>query len=105
MIRVLDGLPPDSFVALITMGHSTDYPLLRHALKTREFPYLAVLGSKVKRIKMEAELREEGFDPVRAKEFLCPIGEDYGKNAPSEIAISIAADLLRHRQQVYGPKV
>jgi xanthine dehydrogenase accessory factor len=54
---------------------------------------------------MEAELREEGFDPVRAKEFLCPIGEDYGKNAPSEIAISIAADLLRHRQRVFGPKV
>ena len=105
MIRVMDTLPAETFVAMITMGHSTDYPLLRHALKTRSFPYLAVLGSKVKRIKMEAELREDGLDPTRAKEFLCPIGEDYGKNAPSEIAISIAADLLKHRQQVFGPKV
>ncbi len=104
MTSVMDALPDETFVAMITMGHSTDYPLLRHALKTRTFPYLAVLGSKVKRIKMEAELREEGLAPDRAKEFLCPIGEDYGKNAPSEIAISIAADLLRHRQRVFGPK-
>ena len=53
---------------------------------------------------MEAELREDGLEPGRSKEFLCPIGEDYGKNAPSEIAISIAADLLRHRQKVFEPK-
>jgi xanthine dehydrogenase accessory factor len=105
LIPVMDDLSPDTFVAMITMGHSTDFPLLRHALQTKEFPYLAVLGSKVKRIKMEAELRNEGFDPERSRAFLCPIGEDFGKNAPAEIAISIAADLLKHRLRVFAPKV
>ncbi len=104
LVSVMDTLAPDTFVAMITMGHATDYPLLRHALKTRDFPYLAVLGSRVKRIKMEAELREDGIDPERSKAFFCPIGEDYGKNAPAEIAISIAADLLRSRARLFSPK-
>jgi xanthine dehydrogenase accessory factor len=102
MITVLDQLPNDSFVCMITMGHSTDYPLLKRALETRQFPYLGVLGSKVKRIKMEAELRESGMDSARTKEFFCPMGEDYGKNSPAEIAISIAAQLLQVRREFFG---
>jgi xanthine dehydrogenase accessory factor len=101
MGTVMDQLPDDTFVCMITMGHSTDYPLLERALKTRQFPYLGVLGSKVKRIKMESELREAGLDPEKAKQFLCPIGEDYGKNSPAEIAVSIAADLLKNRRDYF----
>jgi xanthine dehydrogenase accessory factor len=98
MPAVLRGLPDDTFVAMITMGHSTDYPLLLEALKHRKFPYLGVLGSRVKRIKMDADLRTEGFSQVQIESYRCPIGEDYGKNTPAEIAISIAADLLRSRR-------
>ena len=102
MLPVLDELPDDTFVCMITMGHSTDYPLLKRALETRRFPYLGVLGSKVKRIKMESELRESGMNITRTKEFFCPMGEDYGKNSPAEIAISIAAQLLQVRREFFG---
>lgn len=98
MPAVLRELPEDTFVAMITMGHATDYPLLLEALKTRRFPYLAVLGSRVKRIKMDADLRALGFSESELASYRCPIGEDYGKNTPPEIAISVAADLLCARR-------
>ena len=100
MTGVLKTLPPDSFVAMITMGHATDYPLLVEALKEHSFPYLAVLGSRVKRIKMDADLRAAGFTAEKIGSYRCPIGEDYGKNTPAEIAISIAADLLWARRDL-----
>jgi xanthine dehydrogenase accessory factor len=98
MVAVLDTLPSDTFVAMITMGHSTDYPLLLRALTAHEFPYVGVLGSRVKRIKMDADLREARMSEERIRFYRCPIGEDYGKNTPAEIAISIAADLLMARR-------
>jgi xanthine dehydrogenase accessory factor len=100
MVEVLKTISADSFVAMITMGHSTDYPLLVEALRSRDFPYLAVLGSRVKRIKMDADLRDAGFPVEKIRSYRCPIGEDYGKNTPAEIAISIAADLLRARRDL-----
>ena len=101
----LKKLPGDAFVVLVTMGHSTDFPILRAALERGSFPYLGVLGSRVKRIKMDAELRELGFSEDQIKSYECPMGEDYGKNTPPEIAISIAASLLRSRQAHFQERV
>ncbi len=100
MVPMIDELAPDSFVAIITMGHATDYPLVKRALETREFPYLGVIGSKVKRIKINADLIASGLDPARVESFHCPMGEDYGKNDPAEIAISIAAQMLAFRRDL-----
>jgi xanthine dehydrogenase accessory factor len=38
-----------------------------------------------------------GLTPERAENFFCPIGEPIGSNHPHEIALSIAAQLLRVR--------
>ena len=103
MVPVIDELKPDCFVAIITMGHATDYPLVKRALETREFPYLGVIGSKVKRIKINADLLAAGFTPAKIESFHCPMGEDYGKNDPSEIAISIAAQMLSIRREFMAP--
>ena len=87
-------LNESDFVILMTMGHSTDLPILAEILKTKSLPYLGVIGSKAKRNVIEKELAELGID---SKEFICPIGEDIGSNSPSEIAISITAQLLKYR--------
>jgi len=103
MVSVVRELPEDSFVAIITMGHATDYPILREALMHRRFPYLGVIGSKVKRIKIDSELRDDfkraGLNEGEIAPFHCPMGEDYGKNDPAEIAISIAAQMLATRRE------
>lgn len=86
------------FVALMTMGHACDVPILFESLKKeKQFPYLGVIGSIAKRARMEQELLTMGLNQTQVKSFICPLGEDIGSNEPSEIAISIAAQLLKHR--------
>ncbi|MBU6152801.1 MAG: XdhC family protein [Bdellovibrionales bacterium] len=100
MVPMIDELSPDCFVGIITMGHATDYPLVKRALETRTFPYLGVIGSKVKRIKINSDLLAAGIPGARVDSFHCPMGEDYGKNDPAEIAISIASQMLSIRRDL-----
>jgi xanthine dehydrogenase accessory factor len=90
-------LADNTFVALMTMGHAKDVPILFEALKNKKFPYLGVIGSQAKRNVMVKELTEKGLDDKLIKSFICPLGEDIGSNSPAEISISITAQLLKYR--------
>lgn len=85
----------------MTMGHASDTPVIFEALKTRKFPYVGVVGSVPKRKRIVKELKEMGLDDERAKAFQCPMGEEFGRNTPIEIAFSITAQLLRMRDEVF----
>lgn len=98
MSEVLDTIDADSFVMLMTMGHAFDKPILHRALSQHNFPFLGVIGSEVKRKRLEKELREEGIRGEMT--FHCPLGEDFGSNAPMEIALSMSAQILRVRDQL-----
>jgi xanthine dehydrogenase accessory factor len=91
------NLADNTFVALMTMGHAKDVPILFEALTNRNFPYLGVIGSQSKRNTMEKELKEQGLNEELVKSFICPLGEDIGTNSPAEISISITAQLLKLR--------
>jgi xanthine dehydrogenase accessory factor len=82
---------------LMTMGHAFDLPILEEALKKNHFPFLGVIGSKIKRVNLEKDLKARGVQGPMS--FYCPLGEDFGSNAPIEIALSMTAQLLRHRDQ------
>lgn len=90
-------LPEQSFVALITMGHATDRPILLEILKTRQFPYVGVIGSRAKAVRLQKDVLEAGLPAEARNAFHCPIGLDLGSNHPQEIAISIAAQLIQQR--------
>ena len=82
----------------MTMGHRTDRPILRRAFELdRHFAYLGVIGSHAKRKVLLRELQEDGIPAAQAEQFECPIGLPLGNNQPSEIAISIAAQLIQRR--------
>lgn len=97
MKEEVKNLTDHCFVALMTMGHAQDVPILYEALSNRKFPYLGVIGSRAKRNRMEKDLLEMGLSKDLVDSFICPLGEDIGSNSPAEIALSIAAQLLRHR--------
>jgi xanthine dehydrogenase accessory factor len=80
----------------MTMGHSTDLPILLEILKKKRFPYLGVIGSKAKALRLKKDIEEAGLPP---SSFYCPIGLDIGNNHPPEIAISVAAQLIQIRDQ------
>lgn len=96
-------LPENAFVLLITMGHSTDSPILTEILSNwhnRQFPYVGVIGSKAKAVRLKKDVQAAGLPVPLQEVFHCPIGLNLGSNHPQEIAISIAAQLLQVRDQL-----
>jgi len=92
-------IPAASFVLILTQGHATDLPVLKAVLEARSFPFIGVIGSRSKRATLERELRESGLPDELVSGFECPLGLPIGGNHPQEIAISIAAGLLKTRDE------
>jgi xanthine dehydrogenase accessory factor len=100
LAAVVDTLSENTFIASMTMGHASDVPVLLRALSERKFPFVGVIGSVAKRNRIEKDLLEKGIAPERVKELHCPMGEEFGRNAPAEIALSVTAQLLRVRDHL-----
>ena len=86
----------DSFVVVVTRGHGYDRTVLAQILKT-EVCYIGMIGSRRKRDSSYRALRTEGFTHDDLRRVHCPIGLDIGAETPEEIAVSIFAELVRHR--------
>ncbi|HEY3055729.1 MAG TPA: xanthine dehydrogenase accessory protein XdhC [Thermoanaerobaculia bacterium] len=97
-------IPENSFVLLMTMGHTSDKPILIEILRTRKFPYLGVIGSHSKAKRLRQDIAEAGLPEEAQRAFYCPIGLEIGSDAPQEIAVSVAAQLLQERDRVLDSK-
>lgn len=99
----------ETFFVVMTQGHATDFPVLcaifERARKLGLPPYVGVLGSSVKAIKIRSELKAQGFAEDVIARLHCPMGLPLGSNAPAEIALSIAAQLVQARDQRVAPSV
>ncbi|HVT02439.1 MAG TPA: xanthine dehydrogenase accessory protein XdhC [Thermoanaerobaculia bacterium] len=95
-------LSDDSFVILMSMGHTTDRPILLEILGTRTFPYVGVIGSKAKAVRLYMDIAEAGLPEEVRRAFFCPIGLPLGTNDPHEIAVSVTAQLLQVRDRLRG---
>jgi len=93
-------LDENSFVILMSMGHTTDKPILLEILRTRKFPYLGVIGSKAKAVRLRKDVIEAGLPTEHLTAYHCPIGLDIGSNHPWEIAVSVVAQLIQERDRV-----
>lgn len=101
--NMVPNIPDNSFVILMTMGHTTDKPILLEILrrwKERQFPYLGVIGSKAKAVRLKKDIDEAGLPADYKELFHCPMGLPIGNNHPQEIAISIVAQLLQERDKL-----
>ena len=90
----------NSYFAIMTKGHALDFELLE-AIFTQfpNAPFVGCIGSDVKTIKLQADLKAKGIAPEVIEKLHCPIGLDFGTNDPHEIAISISAQLLQERDR------
>jgi xanthine dehydrogenase accessory factor len=87
-------LAPDRRTAVVTLTHDPklDDPALAVALRSEAF-YIGSLGSRRTHAARLERLREEGFgDDVMARIF-GPVGISIGAKSPSEIAVSILAQV------------
>ena len=87
-----------SFIAIITRGHLHDKTVLSGALKT-DACYIGMIGSKKKRETIYKRLVEEGFSEEVLRFVSSPIGLEIDADTPEEIAVSIAAELIKARAE------
>ena len=91
-------VPTDSFICLITQGHGTDLPILIELLRQHNtYPYIGMIGSDTKALRVRKALKENGFSPEKIAELRSPIGLPIGTNHQTEIAVSIIAEMLQVR--------
>lgn len=90
---------PQTFFVLISKGHAADLPVLSEILKSRDAPYIGVIGSEQKAKVLKRELTAAGISTEKQQSFVCPIGLPIGNNTPAEISFSIIAQLIQRRDQ------
>ncbi len=86
------------FLLVMTHSHAEDYTVLRRLLR-KPFYYLGVIGSARKATGIRKRLVGDGFSDDEISRMTCPIGIDIGSHTPSEIAISVAAQLVMLRKK------
>jgi len=86
----------DSYLVILTHGHTHDKTVLCQALKT-EAGYIGMIGSRKKRDAIYRALEKEGFSAGDFEKVHCPIGLAIGAQTPEEIAVSIVAELIHAR--------
>lgn len=82
------------YIIIMTFGFRTDDIALRALLHT-PCRYLGVLGSRSKMEKLMNSWREEGLDNSLLEKIHTPAGISINSRTPEEIAVSIAAEIIK----------
>ena len=89
-------ITPNTYCLIVTRGHNHDEEALYH-LAGRGARYVGMIGSKRKIKLIFDDLLSEGIAPEVLREVYAPVGLDIGSQTVMEIAVSIAAELVAHR--------
>jgi xanthine dehydrogenase accessory factor len=81
---------------IVTRGHNHDEEALYHLAQT-EASYVGLIGSKRKIKLIFEDLLQQGISPEKLERVYAPIGFDIGSQTVPEIAISMVAELIAHR--------
>ena len=82
------------YVAIMTFGYRSDNIALR-AVINKDFKYIGVLGSQTKTDELFKEWKHDGLSLKRLEKIHSPIGLSIKSQSPMEIAISIAAEIIK----------
>ncbi len=100
---VFDKIPVDrsGHIVIVTHGHRGDEAALTSALHT-EANYIGMIGSRKKVAIIFTHLLEKGIPQERIDRVHAPIGLPIDALTPSEIAISILAEIIAVRHGLAG---
>jgi len=90
-----------TYVAIMHGEPKHDLISLRRFIK-EETAYLGILGSRNKVAKLKNILRKDGVGEKKIERVRTPIGLEINARTPEEIAVSIAAELVKERRSSRG---
>lgn len=98
--QVLPLLPIDgnTYCLIVTRGHNHDEEALFHVVN-RGARYVGLIGSRRKIRLIFDDLLEQGVPREALERVHAPLGIDIGSQTVPEIAVSIAAELVAHRNR------
>lgn len=88
----------DTYCLIVTRGHNHDEEALHH-LVDRGARYVGMIGSRRKIKLIFDDLLAEGVSPESLSAVFAPVGIDIGSQTVAEIAVSIVAELVSHRNR------
>ena len=86
----------NNYVVVMTMGYRSDDIVIRSLLHKR-FRYLGMLGSQAKIDQLFEAYKAAGIPAQVLHSIHAPIGMQIKSKTPEEIAVSIAAEIIRER--------
>ena len=97
---VLPGIDvtPDTYCLIVTRGHNHDEEALYH-LAERGARYVGLIGSRRKIKLIFEDLLDKGISREALQRVHAPLGIDIGSQTVPEIAVSICAELVAHRNR------
>jgi xanthine dehydrogenase accessory factor len=102
--QLWERFEPSEFTHLYVLGYDAgrDLEVLRHSVE--RFPnHIGLIASASKRGHMFARLREQGIPETALARIRSPIGLAIGAESPSEIAVSVVAEIVRDQHPGGGP--
>jgi xanthine dehydrogenase accessory factor len=84
----------NEYIVIMTFGYRSDDLVIR-GLLGKNYRYLGVLGSQTKINKLFNDYRKEGINENFLQQIHTPIGLEINSQTPEEIAVSIAAEIIR----------
>ena len=96
--ETLDSLKvtENTYLAILTRGHKHDQVALEKIVLSGA-AYIGMIGSRSKIKTVFDNLEQKGFPASNLEKIHAPIGLDLGGRTPAEIALSIAAELVKVR--------
>ena len=84
----------NSYVAIMTHSHDLDFEILKKAIQAGP-KYLGLIGSETKWQRFSERLMKENFTKAQIESVWCPFGLPIGGKSPTEVAVSLAAQILQ----------
>jgi xanthine dehydrogenase accessory factor len=93
----------ETWIVILTRCHATDKMLAARYLN-KPYAYIGLIGSEAKIRQLRHELLEEGVSAPLLDKLHAPIGLPIGGKDPSEVAVSILAELIQLKNQRSAPE-
>lgn len=87
------SIDENTHIMIVTQGNEYDFKCLVKVIRSNA-GYIGVISSQPKRVKFMNRLKSMNIEPKYLKRIHIPAGLDCGAQTPSEIAVSIAAELV-----------
>ena len=94
--KIIEG--DRSYVIIVTPMHAGDKDTLKSVID-KNIKYIGMMGSKKKIKTIFDELREDGVDEKLFERVHTPIGLEIYAESPEEIAVSIAAEIIKVKNE------